>query len=65
MIKSSLNEWPKIVSNDDKINVQNTSESDIAAFAAAFLLERGYPVLYTDEYSLQNTFFNNNYKEKE
>ncbi len=44
----------EILSNVDKIELKDKSAWDIAYTAATELIEKGYPVLYTDAYSLAN-----------
>lgn len=58
---SLLDKHPDILKNTDKPSITESNESDIAAFASSWLLERGYPVIHTDSYSLQADFLKRNY----
>ena len=44
----------EILSNVDKIEIKDKSAWDIAYTAATELIEKGYPLLYTDAHSLAN-----------
>ncbi len=60
-----IDKIPDIVSNTDKIRISDVSDTDIAAFAATWLLEKGYPALHIDHFSLQHDFLKKNYNTEE
>jgi len=57
----SIDKYLDVLSSTDRINTQEVSEADTAAFASSWLVEKGYPVIHTDFHDLQQDFLNKNY----
>jgi hypothetical protein len=60
-----LDKMPDILASSDKLNASEATETDISAFAASFLIERGYPVMHTDHYSLQHDILSKTFGQTE
>ena len=43
----------EILTNKDKVILDDVSDSEFAMLSAKYLMERGYPVIYTDQYKLE------------